>query len=389
MGRLLFSKNFIFGCGISDYQHFGGAKCDLPEIHAARHYEYFDVDFGILESLGLSAFRTGIEWARIEPREGEIDRSSVDFYHRYFSGLKQTGVTTVVTLHHFTNPRWIHKFGGWLSAKTGEKFVDYVSLVCHEFGQYIDYYLVFNEPTVYTQLAYLAGPRGLPPYHKNSREARQCLANLDDTIRRSYDAIHDAGGVKVGVAHAFSALPFALQRGRNVFGWLFQKLHRNAVCSDHMENWEGKFDFCGVNYYFKTSLGKPLPNPEGLRRICREIFRKYRKPILITENGLPNRDDTQRTSYLLLHLESLANAVALDKTEIIGYCWWSFLHGYEWGRGYKPFFALVDVDVDGTYKRKPTQTAYAYSEIARDRGLSQEILQKAQLPRSLEFENWL
>lgn len=379
----------MFGSGISDYQHFGGSKCDLPEIAASKHFKHFENDFSILRSLGLNAFRTSIEWARIEPKEGEIDRNAVNFYHKYFSNLKQTGVSITATLHHFTNPKWIHKYGGWLSERTVTKFLDYVELVCQEFGDYIDYYVTVNEPTIYTQMAYSAGPNGLPPYHQDSGEARQCLGNLDDAIRRSYEAIHNRSKAKVGVAHAFSSLPLALQGSRNVLRWVMQKFHLQAGYVDHVEKWEGKFDFCGVNYYYKRKFRRPLAYPEGLRKICRGIFRKYRKPVLITENGLANRDDDQRTGYLLQHLNSISDAISLDKAEIVGYFWWSFLHGYEWGYGYQPFFALVDVDIGGTYKRTPTQTACVYSQIVKNRGLSSEMLHKTQAPTSLKFEDWI
>jgi len=389
MSRILFPKDFLFGGGISDYQHFGGTKCDLPEIPAAKHAQYFEDDFRILEELGLNAFRTTIEWARIEPSEGKIDKESVEFYHEYFSRLKKIGITTIVTLHHFTNPKWIHKYGGWLSEKTVTKFLEYVDFVCQEFRKYIDYYLTINEPTIYTQLAYLSGSNGLPPYRKNAKEARRCLRNLDEAILKSYEIIHKAGEAKVGVAHDFSPLSLALQDGKNLFSWLLQKISWNPRYANHVKNWENKFDFCGVNYYCKTFLGKTLPNPEGLRKICKYIFEKYRKPILITENGLPNRNDAQKSAYLMLHLKSLADSMMLDETEIIGYCWWSFLHGYEWRLGYKPFFALVDVDIDRKYKRTPTQTAYIYSDVIKNRGFSPEQFKESQrLEPSLKFEDW-
>lgn len=391
MGGVFFPENFLFGTGICDYQHFGGTPCDLPMIPAAKHSLYFEDDFGLLRELGLSAFRTSIEWARIEPEEGKVDESSVRFYHNYFSKLRETGVTTIVTLHHFTNPKWIHNRGGWLSGKTVEKFFEYVDFISQEFDEYIDYYVTINEPAVYASFAYMHGEGGLPPYHKNRKEAKICLENMNEAIRRSYEIIHERSKkARVGVAQDCGVLPLALQDGRGLLRWFVAKMPGSAVVDNQIESWEGKYDFCGINYYSKAFLGKQRVYPEGLRKICQQLFKKYRKPILITENGLCNRDDRQKTIFLVLHLKSVVDAINLDQAEIIGYCWWSFLHGYEWGFGYKPFFALIDVDIDGSYMRTPTKTAYVYSRIIKNHGLLLNLYEKYNaLKSAVKFENWL
>jgi len=115
---------------LSDYQHFGGSRCDLPLRWTAKHSTLYRKDFELVTKLKLRAFRTGVEWARIEPKEGVIDKEAVEFYHTYFSVLRQKGVKTFVTLHHFTNPSWTHDHGGWLSEKIVEKFVEYVNFAC-------------------------------------------------------------------------------------------------------------------------------------------------------------------------------------------------------------------------------------------------------------------
>jgi len=385
--NVIFPKDFLFGAGICDYQHFGGSTCDLPSIPAAKHALYYEQDFKLLEKLKLNAFRTSIEWARIEPEEKKIDENSVKFYHEYFSKLKKTGAKTIVTLHHFTNPKWVHNYGGWLSGETVEKFVKYVDFVSQEFDENIDYYVTVNEPTIYSQFAYWAAEKGLPPYHRNRKEVKMCLENLNEAIRRSYEIIHEnSKKAKVGVASDINII----QPWRSLLRWSLKRLAPQLVIESPIEKWEGKYDFCGINYYCKVSSEKPIPYPEGLRKTCRDFFRKFKKPILITENGLANRDDRQRTAYLLLHLKSLNDAAVCDKTNIIGYCWWSFLHGYEWGLGYKPFFALVDVDTTDSYRRTPTKTAHAFANIIENNGFSLERLNENcnSLQSRLGFEDW-
>jgi beta-glucosidase len=391
MRYIVFPQDFLFGAGICDYQHFGGAISDLPTIPAAKHALYFENDFKLLKKLGLNAFRTCIEWARIEPKEGKIDEDSVRFYHEYFSKLKSMGITTIVTLHHFTNPRWIHKYGGWLSEKILENFLKYVDFVTQEFDEYIDYYITINEPIVYVLLAYMAGETGFPPHHRNPKEARQCLRNINEAVQQAYEIIHEkCKKAKVGVAQACGILPLALRSWRGLLRWFLAKMSRSIVVDEQIEGWEGKYDFLGINYYSKSFLGKHKVYPEGLRKICKQLFNKYKKRILITENGLSNRDDKQRIAYLLLHLKSLYDAVTLDKVKVIGYCWWSFLHGYEWGLGYKPFFALIDVDVNKSYRRVLTKTAHIYSKIIKNSGFPVELYEEKGLSvKSLiKFQNW-
>jgi beta-glucosidase/6-phospho-beta-glucosidase/beta-galactosidase len=211
---------------------------------------------------------------------------------------------------------------------------------------------------------------------------------LNEAIRRSYEIIHEnSKKAKVGVANDTSILaPW-----RSLLRWSLNRFAPDLFIENPIEKWDGKYDFCGINYYCKMFLGKPRVYPEGIRKMCTKFFRKFKKPVLITENGLPSRDDGQRTLFLLLHLKSLNDAMVLDKTNIIGYCWWSFLHGYEWGMGYEPFFALVDVDISGSYNRQLSETALAYSRVIKNHGFLLEQLEKNcnSLKTELKFENWL
>jgi len=81
-----------------------------------------------------------------------------------------------------------------------------------------------------------------------------------------------------------------------------------------IEAQEGKFDYVGVNYYGMgitgpSTFGTLFVYPEGLRDLCRTLSKKYGKPILITENGLPNSDDDQKTAFLVLHLKRLYDGI--------------------------------------------------------------------------------
>jgi beta-glucosidase len=368
-----FPKDFLWGACLSDYQHFGGTKCDFPINWAVKHVIFYQEDFKLLTKLKLNAFRTGIEWARIEPKEGVIDNGAVKFYHDYFKALRRTGVKTFVTLHHFTNPPWIHDVGGWLSEHVVEKFVSYVDFVSSEFGEYIDYYVVINEPAIYAINSYMTGDAGFPPRHKDMGEAFACMENLTKAIANSYRVIHENNDeASVGFSHFTPIiLPEDPSNPENV------EVCKAAVdmllymVPDSLKN---NMDFFGIDYYLNIyiskdgSTAKSEINPEGLRHHLKEFYQRYQKPIAIIENGFPTRDEEMKIKFMLEHLKQVHDAINEDKVKVFAYNWWSFLHGYEWGLGYVPFFALIDVDIGGTYERRMTKTTQIYAQRCEQNG---------------------
>ena len=396
MSFVRFPEGFLFGASISNYQHFGGLICDLPLIDAAKHSTHYEADFKILKDLGLNAFRTGVDWARIEPEEGKIDQNAVRFYHRYLSKLREMGVKTIIDLYHIGNPRWIHEHGGWTSKEIVEKFLQYIDFAAGEYDRYVDYYVVMNEPEV------------VAAQHVLKKEVATSFKNINEAIRRSYDIIHEKNSeAMVGVED--NGLPMATviepgtegmteQKSEDEFLKFWERLEE-AVDREFEAN-KGKFDWISVHYYGMV-VNSPryftfMVYPEGLREVCKRLSEKHGKPIIITENGLANRDDDQKTVFLVLHLKSLHDAITLDGAKVIGYCWWSFLPGWErlpevTGTYYwRPFFELVDVDLVGNYERRPTQTALEYSEIIKNQGFSQRLYERCMAKRSsIRYEDWL
>lgn len=383
----MFPEDFLFGACVSDYQHFGGSICDWPTIDAALHHKLYKEDFKLVKELGLSAFRTAIEWSRIEPEENTISKEALDFYHEYFKELKKTGVKTFVTLHHFTNPKWISKYGGWENKQMVQKFLDYVSLVVEEFGKYIDFYLTVNEPVGYA--FYYAYGR-YPPYKKAGfMNFIKCMENFVSANDQAYKIIKGLDG-KSKVGFTYSA---TIYRPQTSLGSITSNV-TNLINFEILKRFSKSSDFIGINYYANTHIdwrGRPRAhrvNPSVLREICNRAYKKCNKPIVITENGIPTNDDSLKSAFLVKHLEQIAKCINEDKVDIKGYMWWSFLHGYEWLAGYEPKFSLIDVDMK-TAKRSTTKTAEIYSRIAGSRSLD-EVIDPANLQHAklLEFNSW-
>ncbi|HWH94453.1 MAG TPA: family 1 glycosylhydrolase, partial [Baekduia sp.] len=109
-------------------------------------------------------------------------------------------------------------------------------------------------------------------------------------------------------------------------------------------------------------------------RVCAtcspRLARDYgRRPIWITENGIPDEADTprrqgledhHRIDYLGAHLEALSAALA-DGADVRRYFVWSLLDSFEWELGYGARFGLVHVDFE-TQRRSLKRSARWYRD---------------------------
>ncbi|MFB6490298.1 MAG: family 1 glycosylhydrolase [Thermoproteus sp. AZ2] len=320
------------GAAISPYQHFGLCNCDLPDEPGARHIEYFEEDVKRAKAIGLDAFRTGVEWALIEPREEVLDRRWLGFFERYLATIREEGLELWLTAHHFTNPKWVWKIGGWESRDTAKRFLRYIELILQNFYKYINYLIIFNEPEIYVYLAYLKGD--LPPHgYLAYRHAGRALENILNVIQAARD-VSKSYGVKATFTH-----PYRKYVGRGPAKLLAYALSKLAPSSLEVAK---EMDVLAINFYVVTEvkLGdfRNLLKPEALLALRRH-------KIAITEYGVATRNEALREAYLC------RMAQVFEELRPEAAIWWSLLHGYEWGLGYSPFFALFDE------ARRPTPLA--------------------------------
>jgi len=126
-----------------------GKKVGLKETsgQACRHYDFYKCDFDLAKQLKHNAHRLSIEWSRIEPIEGEFSKKELDHYRDVILSLKERNLTPVITLHHFTNPLWFARRGGWLNIKSIDYFLRYVSQIVEALCDRVNYWVTVNEPS--------------------------------------------------------------------------------------------------------------------------------------------------------------------------------------------------------------------------------------------------
>jgi beta-glucosidase len=409
-----FPSGFLWGAATSSHQVEGGNRWNdwweyeqsgqLPyrSGDACRHYELYDQDFDMARSWDHNAHRFSIEWSRIEPSEGKWNPDAVDHYRAVIRALKQRGLEPVVTLHHFTNPAWFARGGGWLRQDSATAFARYVAYVIEHLGKEVKYWLTINEPTVYAMQAYIRGE--WPPCLKVSWiKAIRVLRNLAKAHVASYRVLHKyRHDVLVGFAHsALLIVPCNPERRRDrmatdirdifwnrAFFHLIGAKAPNAGSSQCL-------DFIGINYYTRSIirsvgwgagafLGRvcrlshhsergPMNDigwevyPPGLQ-IVLERFSRFGIPLLVTENGVATNDEDLRRNFLIQHLVNLAKA--LDRgIKVIGYLYWTLIDNYEWAMGTAPHFGLAAVD-HATQERRPRPCVEDFSRVCRENRVS-------------------
>nr|BFD87292.1 family 1 glycosylhydrolase [Streptomyces sp. Xyl84] len=366
---------------------------------AADSFHRWPEDMRMLSELGFNAYRFSIEWARIEPERGQVSRAAVAHYRAMVDGALERGLTPVVTLHHFTSPRWFSELGGWASPDSSELFAAYAQTAGEILGAGVRYAATINEPnmvalihTLVRRAARRSGgtATGSPSAPAAPAQERQEGAAVFDPGAVEPDA--EVTQALIRAHRAASAVLRSSVPGLQV-GWTVanQVYHAEPGAEDvtaaYARPREDVFleaaredDWVGVQAYTRHRIGPdgPLPvptgaattltgwevYPEALGEAVRHTARVVgpHVPVLVTENGIATGDDALRIAYTTDALASLAAAMR-DGVDVRGYLHWSALDNYEWG-SYRPTFGLISVDPH-TFARTPKESARWLGSLAR------------------------
>ena len=384
-----FPEGFLFGAATSSHQVEGGNdNCDWwdfelaggskdPSGDACEHYGRYPDDIALLRSLGLNSYRFSLEWSRIEPEPGRLDTRQLEHYRQMALACREQDVEPIVTLHHFTLPRWLSERGGVLAPDSTDRFASFCAAAADALEGAARYIVTINEPMVLVLMGYLDGV--WPPGRKAPVSAVAAARRLVRWHREAYARIHARHpDMLLGVAkHWIDFQPrergsATQRRGAQVQDYLFNRWYMRAI--------RGTYQFIGLNYYstrYVTSLtrGEPLASadeahtemgwsisPQGFQRALRAL-KEFERPILVTENGIAASDDEARRAYILDHLTAMRHAMR-EGVPVIGYQYWSLLDNFEWAEGYRPQFGIVAVDRE-TQERTVRESGRFYGEIAR------------------------
>jgi beta-glucosidase len=387
---------------------------------AADHWNRYAEDLRHAHEMGLNSYRFSIEWARVEPEEGKWDESALDWYARLLDECERLGLMPMMTLHHFTSPKWFADKGGFTQKNSADLFGRFTEKVAARLGSRVPFWCTLNEPMVLVIGTYLG--KFMPPGLFSPERAGEACKNLLECHVRAYDILHSQihhregpwkeMPIQVGIAHNF--LDFKPDRKwhpmERVLTWVLRSFY-NRAWMDAIFGRKQHFgviglmprpkqlkealgrrtaDFIGVNYYTKayvkwrpkdasegatvdfpigisfarrkepiSDLGWAI-HPKGLGRVLRECS-KYGVPLYITENGIADREDKLRGEYLVEHLAEVAK-VREEGVDVRGYFHWSLIDNFEWVKGFGPRFGLIAIDY-ADFKRTPRKSSVIYRKL--------------------------
>lgn len=421
---LKFPENFIFGTSVASFQVEGNVtgtrKTDWDiffEENADQiirpgevgpnwwgSFENIEKDISAISQLGVNMQRLSFEWERIEPSEGEIDREAIKKYRQIIELLDKYGLEPMVTINHFTLPSWISKKGGWTNPETIERLKKYSLLLINEFPQ-IKNWVILNEPGYLTYLGNFMGV--FPPNKKSILSTILTRNNIIKAQKEIYSLIKEYLP-NAFVGNAFSLLWLRSNDANSNIEKFLARASNFILNTNFINATKNYADYIGINYYtgyyidlklnyfsttfrneasyvphhlpfgktvrpktYKSDMGWPIV-PDFFLDVLKHLYKQYKKPIFITENGIADRDDIYRPFYILTHLAALAKAVG-EGVDVRGYIHWATIDNLEWVEGYAKRFGLISVD-SLTGERKTRKSAEIFKEIISKKEVSKNLI---------------
>ncbi len=354
---------------------------------AANHYVTYKEDIQKMKEAGLNAYRFSLEWSRIEPEEGKYDESATEHYRDVIRTCQNSGIEPVVTLFHFTSPKWLIEKYGWEDERTIACFARYIRYICKAYAnENLNYICTINEANIGVLIA-----KYMRMAMENAQKERGALAiGMDveamsrmqkEQERENMEFFHrpdpaffvaprSENGIRIvkeahkkAVEIIHELLPsckVGLSLSLNDLQWTENgKAEADKLWQSEFEQFKdalGNDDYFGLQNYTRSIInengempveeGKEVTQmgyeyyPEGLAHITRRVYQELHKEILITENGIATSDDTRRVAFIQTALEGIKACVE-DGIPVAGYLHWSLIDNYEWQSGFSMQFGLM------------------------------------------------
>ena len=370
---------------------------------ACRLWDRPDMLLNRAAALGCERFRLSIEWARVQPgfdvgdaAPPPYDDTALDGYADLVVALRRRGMEPLVTLHHFTHPRWLGLDLWGVGAKL-PFFFDYVETVVDGIGRRLISrgqepvleWLTVAQPN---HLALGSGLLGVFPgaARRGPATAARWLDHLLAAHCGAYDAVHGAherngwptprvstNNVSLDVDWldgVLTRLLMARERERDpaeVVPPAFRS--RFPATFDALSNSprSAKLDYVAIDWFDPVAarhlgrlrrprrwsprtvdrrVGDAAALTAALRRVAADA---PGKPVVVTASGMCSMwpvtgerstrpDGQRRPEYLARHLEAVRRAVD-EGVDVTGYYHHTLADGYEWG-SYTPRFGIHAVD---------------------------------------------
>ncbi len=334
-------------------------------------------DLDLAQDMGLTAIRFSPERSWLQPSSSPIlDEEAIVHYRKFIDECIKRGIEPIPTLFHFTNPLWIQNKGGWENKDIRESYNRYTKSLLQSLDREFRHVLTINEPEVYTFMGWIAGE--WPQERKIALiKAMHVRKNLIEAHKKMYSTIKEYDDtILISASVNLQDIEPSSSRKSDKIGTSLSEKMSNTLFLPKIKD---EIDFIALNHYLhnvqrgvipikyidtgepKSDIGWNL-NPDSLYRVLLSL-RKYKKPIIITEHGVADKKDTNRSQVLINAISSINRAIG-EGIDVRGYLHWSLIDNFEWDKGKAMRFGLIEVDYK-TQKRTPRKSATTYADIIR------------------------
>jgi beta-glucosidase len=390
------------------------ANGDTGDV-ACDHYHRYGEDIALMRELGISAYRFSVAWPRVLPTgRGAINERGVAFYDRLIDALLAAGLEPWICLYHWDLPQALDDRGGWTNRDCAGWYADYAAMIARRYGDRVKRFATFNEPTLFTLLGYGFG------WHAPGLTDRSALLRAIHHVNLAHGTGVDilralVPGALIGAIYnyqpCFAATP-ADEAARDQLAAFWSDAMPGPqldaryppLLAPEIEPFQQAgdlaricrpIDWFGLNHYSPNYaqadpgsqlgfwLAEPPPqmkrtgvgwaiDPDAFRDTLVALYRRFRLPIYVTENGFggpeaPNAAgevlDVERVDYLRAYTEAMRAAMR-EGADVRGYFVWSLMDNFEWNLGYKARFGLAYMDY-ATQRRVPKSSFRWYADMIK------------------------
>lgn len=437
-----FGKDFKWGVSTAAFQIEGAHEENgkIPSvwdvftnkkgaIHNGHHarlacdfYNRYSYDLSIVEKLNIPHFRFSLSWTRIINLDHSVNMQGIDFYNRLIDSCLQRGITPWVTLYHWDIPHFLEEKGGWTNRDILNWFCEYVQVCAKYFGDRVKYWMVMNEPMVFTGAGYYLGihapgrkglvnfipamhhatlcqseggrllksllPRAevgttfscshIEPYRSNNADYRASV-KIDALLNRLYIEPTLGLGYPVSDISLLSRVEKYMLSGdeqKMIFDFDFIGI-QNYTREIARRSWMVPIVFANLVGAHKRNVETTLMNWEVYPESIYQVLKKYGaykgiKKLIVTENGAAFEDfvvdgkveDYKRVKFLNDYIAQVYKAKQ-EGVPVEGYFVWTLQDNFEWAEGYRPRFGLIYTDFD-TQERIVKDSGYWYRNFLKN-----------------------
>lgn len=411
-----------------------------PKRRGIDFYHHYKEDLALFAEMGFKVLRVSIAWSRIFPtgEEEEPNEQGLQFYENLFAEMKKLKIEPIVTLSHYEMPLALSiKYNGWVERKVIDYFVRFSNVCFHRYKDLVKYWLTFNEidsihrhpfttagiipdlcpegkeeEIVYQALhhQFVASALVTADCHRIIEEGQVgCMLtklttyphtcapkDVEKTLKKNLNNYFYAD------VQVFGEYPVMIERmleRKNID--IKMEPNDREILRDHT------VDFVSFSYYMSltesaqeglekaagnTIMGVKNPyltatdwgwqiDPVGLKISLIELYDRYKKPLIIVENGMGAFDnvesdgsihDDYRIKYFKEHFKQMKEAVE-EGVDLFGYTSWGSIDLISAGTSQmSKRYGFIHVDQDdegnGTLKRRKKDSFYWYKKVIESNG---------------------